>query len=58
MSVAAGPVRFDFDDYVRYAEIHADGAFELLDGALFTNHTATVPIHGRPAGSWPWLRPR
>jgi Uma2 family endonuclease len=35
MSVAAGPVRFDFDDYVRCAETHADGAFELLDGAIF-----------------------
>ena len=35
MSVAAEPVRLDFDDYVRYTETHPDGAFELLDGAIF-----------------------
>ena len=35
MSVAAEPVRFDFDDYVRYSETHPDNAFELLDGAIF-----------------------
>jgi Uma2 family endonuclease len=35
MSVAAEPVRFDFDDYVHYTEAHPDGAFELLDGAIF-----------------------
>jgi Uma2 family endonuclease len=35
MSVAAEPVRLDFDDYVHYTETHADGVFELLDGAIF-----------------------
>lgn len=35
MSVAAEPVRLDFDDYVRYTEAHSDSAFELLDGAIF-----------------------
>jgi Uma2 family endonuclease len=35
MSVAAEPVRLDFDDYVRYTETHPDGAFELLNGAIF-----------------------
>jgi hypothetical protein len=35
MSVSAEPVRLDFDDYVHYAETHLEGAFELLDGAIF-----------------------
>jgi Uma2 family endonuclease len=35
MSVAAESVRFDFDDYVRYTETHPEGAFELIDGAIF-----------------------
>jgi Uma2 family endonuclease len=35
MSVAAEPVRLDFDDYVHYTETHPDGVFELLDGAIF-----------------------
>ncbi len=33
MSVAAKPVRFDFDDDIGYPETHANGAFELIDGA-------------------------
>jgi Uma2 family endonuclease len=35
MSVAAEPVRLDFDDYVRFTEMHRDGAFELIDGVIF-----------------------
>jgi hypothetical protein len=35
VSVAAEPVRFDFDDYVHYTETHADGVFELFDGKIF-----------------------
>jgi hypothetical protein len=31
----AEPVRFDFDDYVRYSENHPDGDFELLGGAIY-----------------------
>jgi Uma2 family endonuclease len=30
MSVARSPVRYDFDDYVSYTEMHPDGAFELI----------------------------
>jgi Uma2 family endonuclease len=35
MNVAAQPVRLDFDDYVIYTQTHPEGAFELLDGAIF-----------------------
>jgi len=36
MSVTRNPVRYDFDDYVSYTEMHPDGAFELIDGAIYT----------------------
>jgi Uma2 family endonuclease len=31
----AEPVRFDFDDFVRYTEQHPEGNFELLDGVVY-----------------------
>ncbi len=35
MSVTTNAVRLDFADYVLYTETHPDGAFELLDGAIY-----------------------
>jgi Uma2 family endonuclease len=35
MSVAAEPVRLDFDDYVQYSDAHPEGDFELLDGVIY-----------------------
>jgi Uma2 family endonuclease len=31
----AEPVRFDFNDFVRYTEQHPEGNFELLDGVIY-----------------------
>jgi Uma2 family endonuclease len=35
MSIAARPVRYDFDDYVLYTETHPDDSFELIDGVIY-----------------------
>jgi Uma2 family endonuclease len=35
MTVSAEPVRLDFDDYVRYTEMHPDGDFELIHGVIY-----------------------
>lgn len=35
MSVAAKPIRLDFDDYVVYTEMHPERAFELVDGVIY-----------------------
>ena len=39
MSVTAGSAdqagRFDYDDFVRYTEMHPEGNFELLDGVIY-----------------------
>jgi Uma2 family endonuclease len=31
----ARPVRFDFDEFVRYTEEHPEGNYELLDGVIY-----------------------
>jgi Uma2 family endonuclease len=41
--ISAQPVRLDFDDYVRYTEMHPDGDFELIKGVIYQSAPEADP---------------